>query len=108
LVDPVKPIPITTPSFEIRGATGQPQPPLRFDRIDSGRLISLARRIYLLHFEQGPAWVDPLGIVLHPRTGQGRAVFETPVLLPDEQFVPLELLRGRVSRTRSSRPPLRS
>jgi hypothetical protein len=108
LVDPVKPIPITTPSFEIRGATGQPQPPLRFDRIDSGRLITLARRIYLHHFEQGPASVDPLGIVLHPRTGQGRVVFETPVLLPDELFLPLELLRGRVSRWRLTRSPLRS
>jgi hypothetical protein len=108
LVDPVKPIPITTPSFEIRGATGQPQSPLRFDRIDSGRLITLARRIYLLHFEQGPASVDPLGVVLHPQTGQGRVVFEIPVLLPNELFVPLELLRGRVSRQRPPRSPLRS
>jgi hypothetical protein len=78
------------------------------DRIDSGRLIAQARRIYLHHFEQGASSVEPLGIVLQPHTGLGRAVFETPVLLPDEQFVPLDLLRVRVSRARSSRPPLRS
>lgn len=108
MVDPVKPIPITTPSFVIRGAAGQQQPSLRFDRIDSGRLISQARRIYLLHFEQGGSGAEPLGIVLHPGTGQGRVVFEVPVLLPDEQFVPLELLRGRLPRTRPARSPLRS
>jgi hypothetical protein len=39
--------------------------------------------------------------------GQGRVVFELPVLLPEEQFIPLELVRGRSGRSRSSRSPLR-
>ena len=34
---------------------------------------------------------------------QGRVVFELPILLPDEQFVPMELLRPRSARGRSSR-----
>lgn len=105
---PVKPIPITTPSFEIRGAAGQPQPGLRFDRIDSSRVIAQARRIYLLHFEQGPGGMEPFGIVLNTLTTQGRVVFVSPVLLPEEQFVPLDLIRGRPTRPRHPRPPLRS
>ena len=44
-----------------------------------------------------------MGIVLQGRSAQGRVVFETPVLLPDEQYVPLELIRSRHSRPRSSR-----
>ncbi len=105
---PVKPIPITTPSFEIRGASGQPQPSLRFDRIDSGRVIAQARRIYLLHFERGLCGGEPLGIVLNPQSAQGRVVFDLPVLLPEEQFLPLELIRGRSARPRHPRSPLRS
>ena len=38
---------------------------------------------------------------------QGRVVFELPVLLPEEQFISLELVRGRSPRSRSARSPLR-
>ena len=31
----------------------------------------------------------------------GRVVFETPVLLPDEQFIAIDLIRGRTSRGRT-------
>ena len=35
---------------------------------------------------------------------QGRVVFDLPVLLPQEQFVPIDWLRGRTqSRSRSPR-----
>ncbi len=105
---PVKPIPITTPSFEIRGAAGLQQPLLRFDRIDSRRVIALARRIYLLHVEHGCCGGEPLGIVLNPQSAQGRVVFERPVLLPEEQFLPLDLLLGRSGRSRHPRSSLRS
>jgi hypothetical protein len=71
-------------------------------------LITLARRIYLLHFERGLCGGEPLGVVLNPQSAQGRVVFELPVLLPEEQFLPLELIRGRSARPRHPRPPLRS
>ena len=93
----------------IRGAVGSsvqpvaPQP--RWDRINSAEVIAQARRIYFHFLECSPTHPDPLGVVIGPM--QGRVVFELPVLLPEEQFIPLELVRGRSSRSRSSRSPLR-
>ena len=87
----------------IRGAAGQGVSSPRWDQINSGDLISRARQIYFHYFDQCPGGGVPMGIVLQGRTAQGRVVFETPVLLPDEQYVPLELIRSRHSRPRSSR-----
>lgn len=71
-------------------------------------MIKRARQIYFTYVEQCPGGIEPLGIVLHASTAQGRVVFEPPVLLPDEQFVPLDLLRGRGGRPRGMRGPQRS
>jgi hypothetical protein len=93
----------------IRGAAGQGVSPLRWDQINSGDVLSRARQIYFHYFEQCPGGGVPIGIVLQGRTAQGtiqgRVVFEAPVLLPDEQYVPLELIRSRHGRPRSSRGP---
>ena len=97
--------PSTSPSFEIRGAVGVPLSSPRWDRINSADVIARARRIYYSYLENSGGGVDPCGIVVTgPSGGQGRVVFETPVLLPDEQFIPLELVRGRSGRGRGSRP----
>lgn len=90
----------------IRGAGGQgASSPLRWDQINSQDVLRRARRIYLHYFEQGPGGITPIGIVLQGNNGQGRVVFEAPVLLPDEQFVPLELIRSRPGRPRGFRGP---
>lgn len=49
---------------------------------------------------------DPIGVVLTANQRQGRVVFELPVLLPEEQFVPLDLIRGgeRLARGRRNTP----
>jgi hypothetical protein len=84
---------------------------LRLDRINSRELFRLARLIYFRHLETSPIHFEPLGIVVvadgDPARGvQGRVVFDAPVLLPDEQFVPLEMLRLRgPARGRSGRAP---
>ena len=49
-----------------------------------------------------------MGIVLAGQGDLGRAVFEPPVLLPEEHFVPIDLIRGGRARPRSPRPPFRS
>ena len=93
-------------SFEIRGAVGSSvsaQP--RWDRINSAAVIAQARRIYFQFLEHSPSALEPQGIVLSP--GQGRVVFELPVLLPDEQFIRLDWVRARPSRSRTSRSPYR-
>ena len=93
-------ISLSTPSFEIRGASGAPSAP-RWDRIDSRSLIAKARRVYFSYLSSTPTGQDPLGVVVDPQEPVGRVVFETPVLLPDEEFIAIDLIRGRTSRGRT-------
>jgi len=80
---------------------------LRLDRINSRELLRHARHIYFRFLESGWGHGDPLGVVMAGEAGAaGRVVFDLPVLLPHECFVPLELLRLRpAGRRRSSRTP---
>ena len=100
--------PSSPPSFEIKGAVGVSVAPPRWDRINSAEVISAARRIYFHHLEHGGSAQEPSGIVISALEGQhGRVVFEPPVLLPGEHYLPLELLRTRSGRTRNPRPFIR-
>lgn len=84
---------------------GVPVSSPRWDRINSADVISRSRRIYYSYLENSGGGAEPLGIVITgPSGGQGRVVFDNPVLLPDEQFIPIELIRGRSGRGRGSRP----
>jgi hypothetical protein len=78
---------------------------LRLDRINSADLLRRSRRIYFRFLESCPTAPEPIGVVLLGEGPQGRVVFEVPILLPEEQFVPLELLRPRPARNRSGRGP---
>jgi hypothetical protein len=60
-----------------------------------------ARRVIQRYQEGCPCGPDPCGVVLQGR--RGRVVFEPPVLLPDEQFVSVELLQGRPAARPGSR-----
>ncbi len=93
-------ISLSTPSFEIRGASGAPSAP-RWDRIDSRSLIANARRVYFAYLSNSPAGQEPLGVVVDPQEPDGRVVFETPVLLPEEEFIAIDLIRGRTNRGRN-------
>ncbi|PZV00322.1 MAG: hypothetical protein DCF24_07415 [Cyanobium sp.] len=97
--------PCSAPSFVIRGAGGQGVSPLRWDQINSGDVLRRARQIYFHYVEQCPAGGAPIGIVLQGHSSQGRVVFDTPVLLPEEQFIPLDLIRSRGGRPRGFRSP---
>ena len=74
------------------GSNGQALP---LDRINSALLIRIARRIYYRFLESSPGAADPVGVVLSGDRGLGRVVFERPVLLIEEHFVPMEWLRNR-------------
>ena len=93
-----------SPSFQIRGAGGESTPSLRLDRVNSRELFAVARGVLFRHMETCPDGPDPLGVVLvNPDRDpgalrRGRVVFSVPVLLPDEQFVPLDLLLARSQR----------
>ena len=78
--------------------------PLRLDRINSRELLGSARQVYHAFLCSGPAGLEPAGVVMVAESRQGRVVFDLPVLLPHEQFVPIDWLRGRTqSRSRSPR-----
>jgi hypothetical protein len=99
------------PSFRIRGGESSGSAStgalsagsLRFDRINSADLLRRSRRIYFRFLESCPTAPEPMGVVLLGEGPQGRVVFEVPILLPEEQFVPMELLRPRPARSRSGR-----
>lgn len=78
---------------------------LRLDRINSSVVLHLARQVYFRFLATAPASIEPAGIVLKTAATEGRVVFDAPVLLPDEHFVPIDWLRTRsISRPRPSRP----
>ena len=99
-----EPITFATPSFEISGAAGSPTTP-RWDRVDSRELIRLARRVYFHYLSDTLSSPDPIGVVVDLDHQEGRVVFQAPVLLPDENFVGLELIRARNPRSRNRWKP---
>ena len=74
---------------------------MRLDQINSQQVFQQARAVVFHYQERCPNGADPCGVVL--QANRGRVVFDTPVLLPDEQFIPMELLRGRPTARASSR-----
>ena len=97
------------PSFEIRGAAGSAAG-LRLDRINSREVFRAARHVYFHYLETCPAGAEPIGVVILTEASrglpsQGRVVFELTVLLHEEQFLPLELLRGQRQPMRARRAP---
>jgi len=98
--------PPSPPSFEIRGAVGVSLSAPRWDRINSAAVIAVARGIYFAYLQTSGGGIEPCGIVISgPAAEQGRVVFDTPVLLPGEQYLPIDLVRTRAAgRTRSPRP----
>ena len=84
----------------ISGA-GAPSNAPRWDRVNSGKLIQLARSVYFSYLTNTPSAPDPMGVVVDQGRAIGRVVFESPVLLPDEEYVSFDLIRQRGSRPRS-------
>ncbi len=92
------------PSFRIGRTIGDRAPSaigadplagLRLDRINSREVLRSARSIYFHYLSGAVTPQEPLGVVMPEGSGRGRVVFDTPVLLPHEQFVPIDLLRNR-------------
>jgi len=79
---------------------------LRLDRVNSRQLLACARQIYFRYLSGGHAVGEPVGVVMVGESIQGRVVFDPPVLLPEEQFVPIDLVRTRPGpRSRTGRSP---
>lgn len=79
----------------IAGAAVSQSPSPRWDRVNSQQLIARARAIYFRYLSEAGRSTEPLGVVLSARTGEGRVVFELPTLLPHEDFLSTQLLRGK-------------
>ena len=96
-----EPISDSPPSFVIAGAGGNASLTPRWDRVDSRRLIALARKIYFQHLSESTHSLDPCGVVVKINLTEGRVVLEAPTLLPDEQFISAELISRRLRRPRN-------
>ena len=64
-------------------------------------VVALLTSTGFAYLSSTPAGQEPLGVVVDPQEPDGRVVFETPVLLPDEEFIAIDLIRGRTSRGRT-------
>jgi len=87
----------------ISGAGGHGGLTPRWDQVDSRRLIAVARRVYFKHLTTNGYHLDPFGVVVNSENDDGRVVFETPTLLPEEQFISAELIGLRLKRPKSTR-----
>lgn len=94
---------VTIPSFAIDGASGQFDAAMwRCPPEQLGRMLQIARRLYL-HYLERCGSPEPLGVVIVAGGRSARLIFEAPVLLPQEQFVPLDLLRLKPQQKNRSR-----
>ncbi|WP_320674508.1 hypothetical protein [Prochlorococcus sp. MIT 1341] len=70
-------------------------------------LINQARRIYFKHITSFCQENEPFGVVLKEGNGEGRVVYHPPVLLPEELFIEIGLLRQKqktLSRSKAKKP----
>ena len=63
-------------------------------------MIARARQVYFSFLSGAAAGIEPCGVVLGSDVSEGRVVFDLPVLLPDEEFIALDLIRRRPFRQR--------
>ena len=91
----------------IAGAGGNARHTPRWDRVDSRRLIALARRIYFQHLSESAHWREPCGVVVNIDLSEGHVVLAPPTLLPDEQFISADLISKRLRRPRSPKERFR-
>ncbi len=71
--------------------------------MNSQDLIARARSIYFRYLSEAGRTTEPIGVVLCLSRGEGRVVFEVPTLLPEEEFVAIQLLKGKSSRRNLAR-----
>ena len=102
-----EPISVSPPSFVIAGAGGNASLTPRWDRVDSRRLIALARKIYFQHLSESPHSLEPCGVVVNINLTEGHVVLEAPTLLPHEQFISAELISRRLRRPRNPKERLK-
>ena len=58
-------------------------------------MIARARQVYFSFLSGAAAGSEPCGVVLGSDVSEGRVVFDLPVLLPDEEFIALDLICRR-------------
>ena len=66
----------------------------------SQSIIQKAKLIYLNHVANYIFTNQPKGIVLNLKKNNGYVVFQEPTLLPEEKFLPIELLKPKQRKKR--------
>ncbi len=96
----VSPITASPLSFIIARAPARSAEGVRWDRLNSRKVIEKARKIYFNYLSTTISGPEPSGVVLNENNNQGHVVFDIPALLPNEHYLKLELLRTRPTRVR--------
>ena len=86
------PITLSSPSFLIKDACLKYSHDLRWDSVNSKKLIKRARSIYFNYLSSHNSFEEPKGVVINKNSDQGAIVFTTPTLLPNEHYLSIELL----------------
>ena len=68
--------------------------------VNSSDLMQKAGVIYFEYLSINLHGVDPIGVVIHRQSEQGRIVFENPPLLLNEQYLRIEYLSAKKSGSR--------
>ena len=69
-----------------------------FNSLESKSLLQRAKLIYLDHLANYIFKKQPKGIVLNLNNSHGYVVFEEPALLPNEKYLPIDLLSPKAKK----------
>ena len=86
------------PSFKITASHTIICEALVFNSFESKSLLQRAKLIYLNHLANYIFNKQPKGIVLNLDNSHGYVVFEFPALLPNEKYLPIDLLSPKAKK----------
>tara|TARA_Y100001968_G_C19420930_1_gene751695 strand:+ start:1242 stop:1454 length:213 start_codon:yes stop_codon:yes gene_type:complete len=57
-------------------------------------IINNARSVYFEYLCNSCFNSEPKGVVFNQKIGEGKVIFNNPILLPDEHFIPIEYIKS--------------
>ena len=86
------------PSFKIKASHTSICEAFIFNSFESKSIVQRAKLIYLDHLANYIFTKQPKGIVLNLNNSHGYVVFDEPTLLPNEKYLPIDLLSPKAKK----------